>query len=625
MRHAVDQSRPPRLSPRAHGASHWTGRQRRVAARRAPHLAKRALLGLALALVWVGVSGLAWGQTEPTLSVTSSLSGAEDGSVDLFGATTVSAPDSNTMEAVVTVTAGSGVIDSGLISGTSVSSQGDRSDINGFLDDLTFVPDPDWAGDATVELKVESDYLTRNDGDVTTETITVTIASINDAPAGSDATISIDEEQAYTIGAGDFGFADPSDGPPDALASVDIVGLPADGTLTIDGEPATSAATVTEAQLNANELVFTPDDDDFGDGYASLAFRVRDDGGTANGGVDLDPTANTLTFDVANLNDAPVAKDTNETVDKNGSLTFDLSVPEDADDVDGSADVTGFRIESVPSSGTVTLDSDGSEVSDGDVLSVPATLTYAPATNVTGDVALTFYAVDAASVDSALGTVTITIQQVNLAPTLTVPGPQATDEDTLVTIGGISVSDPDPSVDATVTLSASNGTIVVADDDATGGTVVSGSGSATTTLTGSITEIDVTLGATSAVSYTPDADVNGTDTLTVTLNDGGIHQNDDPSDPQLAAPQEVSDTIDVTIDPIPDRPVTGDAVLPAVDEDTSSPSGETVTALLSGYDDADDDALAGVAISDNAATPPARARGSTRSTAAPSGATCRPT
>ena len=340
MRHAVDQSRPPRLSPRAHGASHWTGRQRRVAARRAPHLAKRALLGLALALVWVGVSGLAWGQ--PTLSVTSSLSGAEDGSVGLFDATTVSSPDSNTMEAVVTVTAGSGVIDSGLISGTSVSSQGDRSAINGFLDDLTFVPDPDWAGAATVELKVESDYGTRNDGDVITETITVTIASINDAPAGSDATISIDEEQAYTIGAGDFGFADPSDGPPDALASVDIVGLPADGTLTIDGTQATSAGTVTEAQLNANELVFTPDDDDFGDGYASLAFRVRDDGGTANGGVDLDPTANTLTFDVANLNDAPVAKDTNETVDKNGSLTFDLSVPEDAYDVDGSADVTGF-------------------------------------------------------------------------------------------------------------------------------------------------------------------------------------------------------------------------------------------------------------------------------------------
>ena len=130
---------------------------------------------------------------------------------------------------------------------------------------------------------------------------------------------------------------------------------------------------------------------------------------------------------------------------------------------------------------------------------------------------------------------------------------------------------------------------------------MSGSGSATATLTGSITEIDATLGATNAVTYTPDTDVNGSDTLTVTLNDGGIHQNDDPSDDQLAAPQEVSDTIDVTIDPVPDPPVTGDAVLPAVDEDTSSPPGATVTTLLSGYDDADDDALAGVAISDNAA------------------------
>ena len=45
------------------------------------------------------------------------------------------------------------------------------------------------------------------------------------------------------------------------------------------------------------DLVFTPAANANGAGYASFNFKVRDNGGTANGGVDLDPSANTLTFD----------------------------------------------------------------------------------------------------------------------------------------------------------------------------------------------------------------------------------------------------------------------------------------------------------------------------------------
>ena len=42
-----------------------------------------------------------------------------------------------------------------------------------------------------------------------------------------------------------------------------------------------------------------------GAGYASFTFQVRDNGGTANGGVDLDPSRNTITIDVTSVNDAP--------------------------------------------------------------------------------------------------------------------------------------------------------------------------------------------------------------------------------------------------------------------------------------------------------------------------------
>ena len=55
-------------------------------------------------------------------------------------------------------------------------------------------------------------------------------------------------------------------------------------------------------------LVFTPlAGNANGAGYASFTFQVQDDGGTAAGGVDLDPTPNTLslTINVTSVNDAP--------------------------------------------------------------------------------------------------------------------------------------------------------------------------------------------------------------------------------------------------------------------------------------------------------------------------------
>ena len=51
-----------------------------------------------------------------------------------------------------------------------------------------------------------------------------------------------------------------------------------------------------------------------GNNYASFTFQVRDYGGTANAGVDEDPTPNTLTFDVTAVNDAPAGTDTTLTI-----------------------------------------------------------------------------------------------------------------------------------------------------------------------------------------------------------------------------------------------------------------------------------------------------------------------
>ena len=44
-----------------------------------------------------------------------------------------------------------------------------------------------------------------------------------------------------------------------------------------------------------------PGDDEHGYNLASLTFQVQDDGDTANGGVDLDPTPNVLKFNVTSV------------------------------------------------------------------------------------------------------------------------------------------------------------------------------------------------------------------------------------------------------------------------------------------------------------------------------------
>ena len=70
-----------------------------------------------------------------------------------------------------------------------------------------------------------------------------------------------------------------------------ITTLPAAGSLDRQrrgrSAPGSSSAA---ADITGGKLVFTPAANANGAGYASFTFQVQDDGGTANGGVDLDPS-----------------------------------------------------------------------------------------------------------------------------------------------------------------------------------------------------------------------------------------------------------------------------------------------------------------------------------------------
>jgi len=212
---------------------------------------------------------------------------------------------------------------------------------------VRFVPDANWngsvAGGLTFRAWDQSSGAAGATADTssnggssafstTTASAGISVTSVNDAPAGTDRTVTTLEDTAYTFSVADFGFSDANDSPANVLAALRISSLPVAGTLSNDGVAVSSGQTIVVADLIAGKLKFTPAADANGTGYASFSFQVQDDGGTANGGVDLDPTPNTLTIDVTAVNDPPAGiPGITGTPTEDQTLTVDVSAISDAD------------------------------------------------------------------------------------------------------------------------------------------------------------------------------------------------------------------------------------------------------------------------------------------------------
>ena len=157
---------------------------------------------------------------------------------------------------------------------------------------ITFTPTANYNGDATFAYIISDGH-----GGTATANETITIAAVNDAPSGTDKTITMFEDGRYTVVVADFGFTDPNDSPANNFQSV-IVNVPTSGALFYNGVAITSATTITLADLNAGKLIYSPAANVNGTGVANFTFQVADDGGTTNGGQNTDQSANTLTFNV---------------------------------------------------------------------------------------------------------------------------------------------------------------------------------------------------------------------------------------------------------------------------------------------------------------------------------------
>jgi len=254
-------------------------------------------------------------------------------------------------------------------------------------------------------------------------TVNLTITSVNDAPLGTDKTVTTLEDTDYTFTAADFGFTDPNDSPANAFNRVKITTLPGQGTLKLNGVLVTVGQFVAVTDITANLLVFTPAPDANGAPYASFTFQVEDDGGTANDGVNLDPTPNILTINVSSVNDPPVAVADAYTTNEGTQLA--VAAPGVlGNDTDLDSDPLTTILDSGSTHGLLALSLDGSFV-------------YTPTLNYYGLDSFTYHASD-----GALGSnvVTVTIA-VNASPIVEAGPDQSANEGGQVVFTG-SFTDP---------------------------------------------------------------------------------------------------------------------------------------------------------------------------------------
>ena len=465
----------------------------------------------------------------------------------------VSDPDTGMIK--MAIRAGTGTV-SGIIGGNPFSVPafeftGTLTQVNAVLATLQYTG----AADAT-----EPDTLifTADDGSggTVTQMVNVEITPINDEPAGTDATITINEDTPRAFSAADFGFTDPSDTPANSLLNVIITTLPASGTLTFGGAAVTAGQAIPAGQLG--DLVYTPAANVNGATVASFDFQVQDDGGTANAGQDTDQTPNTITIDITPVNDAPAGADITITIveDTPQALSAADFGFTDANDTPANA-LSAVIITTLPTSGSLTLG--GVAVTAGQSIPVGQLggLVYTPGADVdgVGAASFTFQVQDdggtangGVDIDPTPNTVTYDITPVNDAPGIAgAPGELEVVGGSTTTITSLSISDVDtvtsPGGIYTVTLTVDDGTLAVA---AVPGLTVAGSGTGALTLSGTLAAVNAALAG--GIAFTAPLVFDATDvTFTVAVTDNGNAGAGTALGDTLAFQIEVQDDPDPTI------------------------------------------------------------------------------
>ncbi len=250
---------------------------------------------------------------------------------------------------------------------------------------LTFTTAANANGSATVTVVVQDSGGVANGGvDKSTNSFTITVTAVNDAPSVVFATnnvVAVKDTGAQTF----TNFATFTAGPPDEASQT------ASYSLTTDNAPLFSAA---PAIAPDGTLTFTSTAG--AEGLANVIVVVQDSGGVANGGVDK--TTNTFVITVVAFRTVADSYTVSEdrllsVADNAGLLANDIGVGLNA------------ALVAAPTNGVVTLNADGSFI-------------YRPATNYYGPDAFTYRATNLV-IASEPTLVTLTVTPVNDAPSVT--------------------------------------------------------------------------------------------------------------------------------------------------------------------------------------------------------------
>ncbi|WP_206483423.1 Ig-like domain-containing protein [Thalassotalea sp. G2M2-11] len=276
--------------------------------------------------------------------------------------------------------------------------------LSGTAPNLIYTPSADYIGNDSFTFTV-TDIATNTS---LAATITITVTDVNDLPVATPQNISTLEETpiAITLSGTD------SDG---TIASYTQVTSPSGGLLT----------------GTLPNLTYTPNVNFFGND--SFTFTVTDD----DGGVS---SAATVTITVNNVNDAPTAvNDTATVAEDSTNNTIAVLV----NDSDPDNDVLSV-ISASASSGQVSINTNG-------------TLSFTPAANFSGTVTIT-YTISDGNGGTSTATVTVTVTDVNDIPVAT-PQSLSVDEDNPLTITLSGTDDDGTVVSYTQATNPTNGVL----------------------------------------------------------------------------------------------------------------------------------------------------------------------
>jgi hypothetical protein len=344
------------------------------------------------------------------------------------------------------------------------------------------------------------------------QTFTITVNSVNDAPSftkGPDQTVN-EDAGAQTVANWATGL---SRGPADESAQTLTFTATNDNNALFSAQPAISST---------GTLTYTPAAN--ANGTATVTVTLKDNGGTANGGVDTS-APQTFTITVSAVNDAPsFTKGPNQTVNEDAGPQ---TVNNWATSISAGSGESGQTL-----TFQVTNNTNAALFSAGPAISTTGTLTYTPAANGNGSATITINLKDdggtaSGGVDTSPSqTFTITVNAVNDAPSFAKGADQTVNEDAGAQSAagwatGISRGPADES-GQTVTFTATN------DNNA-------------------LFSTQPAISSTGTLTYTPAANANGTATVTVTLKDNGGTAN---GGLDTSAPQ----TFTITVNSINDVP-----------------------------------------------------------------------